>query len=136
MNTEYWNHLEGKIGEEIKQEINNLIESKNYYPYIKDSIQNDAPKWGQIIYNGYADLGTEFLYMTLTNKDQTFYGKIKSPLKWPAMIDRIWCMDRMDAQAYNWLSDIMCSVYLEGKTQEEVFETWDKNFAAEKAKNS
>ena len=141
MNSDWWKSQEGEIGSHIKTELDKLIESKQYYPFKKDHEQ-DAGSWketygiNKVKYSCYGDLQNNLLYGTMEVNNEIYYGKIKSGLFWPHMRDRLFGMDMQDATWFNWLTDIMCYIYVEGKTFNEVMEIWDRDFKLEQEKRN
>lgn len=126
MNSNWWKHLDGKIGNEIKNEIRDLLNSKQFYIFVENHVQ-DGP-YGKITYNCYGDINTNTLFATMKLNNRLFYAKIKSGLINPPMKDRLFGFDQMDAQSFNWMTDILCHVYIEGKTEDEVMKIWDEEW--------
>ena len=134
MNTRCWNELEGDVGPHLKPELDAVLASKRFYPYIKDHKQSGhwPPPIGdkELVYCCYGALDTDTLYGTLTVDDVTHYAKQRSPVAYPVMEDRLFGMDRDDSVAFNWLTDMLCSLYIEGKTKEETLAIWDRDWNA------
>jgi hypothetical protein len=135
MNKTWWLESKGEIGDHLKESLDKIISTERYYPYIKDQVNNDVPNQ-PVTYNMYGAINENALYCKMGVDGKTYYGKINSGLFWPAMVDRIWGMDQMDAHYLNWLTDMMCYVYLGDKTQEAVLDLWDVNFAKMKEAKS
>lgn len=113
---------DAEIGQHLKEELEKLIESKKYYQYVKDSKSDN----GLNIYNAYGDYENNRLYMTITVGDKIGYGRVKSGVFWPAMIDRMFGIDQQDSQWLSFLGDALCYIYDENHTLEEWMDQTDK----------
>ena len=123
MKPEDWKSLNGEMGDFLFKDLEELIASHKFYPYVKDKPSD----FGTNVFSIYADIYKNRLYMVIENGGKKYCGRICSPLAVPSMVDRIWGMDVMDGSVCSWLSDMMISVLIDGKTEEYVLEEWRKN---------
>ncbi|MEK6880336.1 MAG: hypothetical protein AABY22_12040 [Nanoarchaeota archaeon] len=97
------------IGEHLKEEFDQLIESRKYYHYsenIKDKFV-DYLNW-----NEYGDFRNK-IWNKLEDKkhNKIYYGFMDCALAVPLMEDRIGFIDMMDRQISNELCDIIYLMY-------------------------
>ncbi len=107
------------IGEHLKDQFDQLIESKNFYLYSENVIDKIDK---HIIGNEYGDIFNNKIWLMLENKNNNtkYYGFVGSPILSPKMIDRIFFIDIMDRDASSELYDFMCLYY-----KEELECTWE-----------
>jgi hypothetical protein len=110
------------IGEHLKLELESLINSGEFYPYVVDSYSDDKLN----ICNVYGDFKNDRLYMTLTNNGNVYYGRINSGIIHPSMIDRKFGIDKQDSDWLGKLADVLAYVYVEKHTLEQWIDAIDK----------
>lgn len=111
-----------EIGPQIEKDLTKLIDSDEFHWYIQNSKSDN----GENTYNGYGDYKNNLIYATVKNNGNTYYGRVKSNLISPAMIDRRFRIDVGDSDQFQRLTDVLCYVHCENHTFQEWIEVSNK----------
>jgi hypothetical protein len=85
----------------LEKELNELINSGNFYPYHKNI---EDKEFTDIKWNTYGDIKNNMLYVFAIYKNKKYIRKIKSPVLFPCMEDRIFGIDMYDEKRSRELS--------------------------------